>query len=631
MYRVLPFHRVPSVAYTAIHPVSVSSFIRSVGIHSTDGSGIANRGSTVEDTLRVCPQTQAAAATIAGSRQASSDRRPRKRGNQRWRRPPGEGSEALGDRATGNPSRPPRPKRGARSNEAQAATSCSNAAERPHARAGADSDPQTGGGTESKGHVDAASRSGTSHNHDKSRDPAIARFGEEARLAISSTLPLSLQEGEEGEDFPALPPTDGHRKTVGEQPPPFSPVAATELGGLDHSSLAERLAVDAAESVVAAASLSGAAGGTEGGRFSRLSVLPRFGDSRGGKARLRGTKSTSPSECSEPSRLAGAEDDVRGALLAQRLSSVLPPPPPQPALGAHTSNKQMRTSAAAETLALRARLRERWFRLDATRKAQRQRESAERGRMTAEDGDAIDENESDGARIRRQRVVDRSCGVDDGASAGGSHDSEEEDTSSSRDETPGQERPRSPRGSSAFTTFSPQEVAVAETLHPVRSSTTLISGRQGSTSGRAAQGPHVSSGTSRAVSAAGVAAIRRSEAAGSVSTTIAQSTGTGALAGPNLDLPANEDASRPHSSDELNTSVADLTAAGPTLGCYENDKADTCLSEGGGGSDSYSGDVSALPEDRVHAVCKAGMAGLLNGLLVRSGGRVADGKDKVRT
>ncbi len=36
------------------------------------------------------------------------------------------------------------------------------------------------------------------------------------------------------------------------------------------------------------------------------------------------------------------------------------------------------------------------------------------------------------------------------------------------------------------------------------------------------------------------------------------------------------------------------------------------------------------PEGRVHAACEAGMAGILNDLLVRSGGRAADGKDKVR-
>lgn len=503
---------------------------------------------------------------------------------------------------------------------------CSNAAGRPNARAGADSDPQTGGETDAKGHAEAF-RSRNSQNIDKSRDPAIARFGE-ARLAVSPTLPLSLQESEEEKDFPALPPTGGHRQTVGEQPPPLPPVAPTELVRLDYSSLAERLAVDGA-----AASLSSAVDSTEAGSFLRLSVLPGFGDSRVSKARLYGTNNTPP-ECSESStRLAGDEDGVRGTLVAQRLSSVLPPPPPQPALGAHTSNKQKRVGAAAETLALRARLRERWFRLDATRKAQRQRESAERGRMATEDGDAIDGNESNSAWTRRQRLVDRSCGIDDGASAGDGRDSEEEDTSSSRDETPGQERPRSPRGSSAFTTFSPQEVAVAETPCPVRSNTALISGsRQAITSSSAARGLYVSSETLRAVSAAGVAAIRRSEAAGSVSTPTAQSRGIGDLTGLNLALPAYEDAPRPNSSDKMNASVVatDLAATGPTLGCYENDNADTCLSEGGGGSDSYSGDISALPEDRVHAVCEAGMSGLLNGLLIRSGGRVADGKDKVR-
>lgn len=604
--------------------------MRSACIHSTDGNDIATRGSIAEDKpLHVRPQTQAGTSTLAGPGQTLSDRQPRKRGDQRRRRSPGDRFDSVSDRATVNPPHPPRPKRGARSSQTRAVASSGNTAERPRARAGADTNSSTGGGTGAKEHAGVISRSANSQKHEKNQDPAVARFGE-ARLEISPVLSLSLKEGEGEEHFPALPPTSRHRQTM-EQPPPRSPAAATELVRLDYSSLAEKLAAGAGRTVVAAASSPGAANSTVGDGFSRLSILPNFGDDRGSEAKLHGTKSAPPPD-SESSRLADAEDGVGGTSLAKRLSSVLPPPPSHSTLGAHTAQTKVRVGAAAETVALRARLRERWFRLEASRKAQRQRESAERGRMAAEDGNDIGGNESKGARTRRQRLVDPSGSVDDGDSAGSGRDSEDEDTSSCRDEIPDQERPQSAHSLSAFTIFPPQEIAVAGTPCPGSRSTALVSTRQGGTSGSAARGPNVLSQKPRAVSAAGVAAIKRSETAASTSAATTQPTGIGALVGPSMALSADEGTSRPNYSEKMNAAVVatDLEAAGPILDLHENDKADLGLSEGGVGSDSYSSDMSALPEDRVYAACKAGMAGLLNGLLVRSGGRVADGKDKVR-
>lgn len=527
----------------------------------------------------------------------------------------------MGNRATSNPPRPPRPKHGARSNKTRPVAPSRNAAERPRARASANSHPQTVVGTGAKRHETAVSRSGKNQHNEKSRDTLVARFGG-ARFEIPPVLPLSLKEGKGEEDFPALPPTDGHGQMVRQQPQPLPSAAATELVRLDYSSLAARLSFDAGVTATATASSSGAVNSMVGDNFSRLSVLPSFGDDGGDKARLRGTNTLGYSECL---RSADAEDGDSG-----RLSSVPPPTPSQPSPSALTARKMTRVGAAAETVALRARLRERWFRLEATRKAQRQRESAERGRMAAEDGNAARVDESNGARTRRQHLVHRSGGVDEDDIAGSGHDSEEKDQSSSRDETPDQERPISPLGSSAFTTSSPQENTVAEAPCPGSNNTALGSSRNEGTNGRAARGPDALSEKSMELSAAGVAAIRRSEVVASASTATAQSTDMGVLAGPIVAWSVDKGASRLYSSDNMNTSVVvkNLDSTGPTLGWYENDKADSGLSEGGGGS--HSSDVSALPEDQVHAACEAGMAGRLNGLLVRSGGRAADGKDKVR-
>ncbi|CAN0538830.1 unnamed protein product, partial [Ectocarpus sp. 12 AP-2014] len=72
-------------------------------------------------------------------------------------------------------------------------------------------------------------------------------------------------------------------------------------------------------------------------------------------------------------------------------------------------------------------------------------------------------------------------------------------------------------------------------------------------------------------------------------------------------------------------------AAEPASCRPETTKVGSELSEEGGGRDSCGGGgLPAVTGEHVYAACQAGMAGLLNDLLVRSGGRAADGKDKLR-
>lgn len=569
-------------------------------------------------------QKQPATTSLVGPRQAVHGR-PRNKGGQRRRRSQDERVEPVDDRASGSIPRPPRPKRAARGNETGASGSSRNTGGRPLARAVADPVAQTGAGKGAGRRAADVYHSGSGKVIEPSR---------EVGCELSPAVPSSLGEGELEAAFPALPLASGHRIVAVDTPSPAPAMARP--GSLDYSALAERLATETAAAAVAKAapSPSGAAGGsTAGGTISRLSVLPSFGNVRRGDAKLRGASSDHPPGSSElqvgdvsPSRLMSAEDNTGGR-------------PSAPMLPLRSADEKNRLRAGAETAALRARLRERWFRLEATRKAQRQRESAERVLMAAEDGSALTHEqdggaESSGSRTQpRSRLADPPGVAGDGGISGDGRDSGDEgntssSSSSSSDEVSDQERPKHPRSSPCLTTM-PGAKSAAEVSCPGGIKASYISVESDGTSARTAQGIDVSSPESRAVSAAGIAAIRRFEAAAAASIAFAPSTEPMASTGPDVASSAHQDLSTQDTSDR--TDVSDVAAdpgdpAGASLAHLEHKEIHAAPCE----RDKNSGGVPALHGERIHAACEAGMAGLLNDLLVRSGGRVTDGKDKVR-
>lgn len=413
---------------------------------------------------------------------------------------------------------------------------------------------------------------------------------------LPSTLAEDGVDEEDDEAFPALPPASGPRNTPGELLAPLQPpsgvAAAAGTVGLDYSSLADRLATEAAAATKAATGSSGALGGTAvGDDFSRLSVLPSFGSGRGGEAKPGSTSSAilpissdlRVLEGSSPGSM-GTDGDVSHGISAQPSQSPkLPSPPSRQAAAANSVTR----CASAETAALRARLRDRWFRLEAGRKAQRQREAVERALMTAEDC----------ATLGSAASVLAWNGGD------GNHSSAEEGMRSGSDENHDRGEAKDRRDSSAHTALT-------------------------SACSSAVRGASVSPLPPRTVSASGMAAIRRSEVALVSVSTATLPTGT------NTSSPLNQDecsrgisaiASIPAADAELNG------AAGPASCRPETTKVDSELSEEDGGRDSCGGGgLPAVTGEHVYAACQAGMAGLLNDLLVRSGGRAADGKDKVR-
>jgi len=490
--------------------------------------------------------------------------RSRNRG-QRRRRTQDEQAPPVGDRAGRGATLPPRPRRATRVDGAHASDSCTGTARRRRSRAGAD--PSSRSVTRTEGRMDGSSNAG---------DGRVLEASRELGREVSPVSTPSLEEGGQEEAFPALPQSAGHRESPGR--PPMPPGSTTGLDYLDYSTLAEKLAEEAEAAAAAAERPSSRAEGrSTRGSLSRLSVLPGFGDGRSSEHRLRGSKSdTSPGMDESPmselssKKLPGAEEKHGDGSLAQSL-----PPPSRSDVADHVAGKKRRAGAAAETVALRARLRERWFRLEATRKAQRQRESAERGMMATED-----ENVNGGNGV----CADPSGDVDDIEGSGGNHDSSgDRDTISSCGETDDRAFPQGPGVSSS--------IAPARKAHSIAD---------------------VSPVESRAVSASGVAAMKRTAEAAAASNAATPTTGSTASSGSSEAFVGHHHLPRRSNADKLNASVV---AAGL------DDTRELCEVGDGG---------MVHPEERVHAACEAGMAGILNELLVRSGGRAAEGKDKVR-
>ncbi|CBJ30496.1 similar to ankyrin 2,3/unc44 [Ectocarpus siliculosus] len=457
-------------------------------------------------------------------------------------------------------------------------------------------------GTGARGRPAGVDQSGSSKEIGPIRSPVVSRLGEVSEVppVLPSTLAEDGVDEEDDEAFPALPPASGHRNTPGELLTPLQPpsgvTAAARTVGLNYSSLADRLATEAAAAAKAAAGSSGALDGTAAGDgFSRLSVLPSFGSGRGGEAKPGSTSSAilpissdlRVLEGSSPGSMGTDGDVSRGISALPSQSPKLPSPPSRQAAAANSVTR----CASAETAALRTRLRDRWFRLEAARKAQRQREAAERALMTAEDC----------ATLGSAASVLGWNGGD------GNHSSAEEGIRSGSDENHDEGEAKDRRDSSAHTAMTS---ATAEA------------------SSSAVLGAGVSPLPPRTVSASGMAAIQRAEVA-----LVSVSTATLPM-GTNTSSPLNEDESHRDISAIVSIPAADAElneAAGPASCRPETTKVDSELSEEDGGRDSCGGGgLPAVTGEHVYAACQAGMAGLLNDLLVRSGGRAADGKDKLR-
>lgn len=202
------------------------------------------------------------------------------------------------------------------------------------------------------------------------------------------------------EAFPALVETSTVRA---DQSPSVLSNQAPISGQIDvdYSSLAERLASESASALAASQHDGSGANNPDAPRELRLSVLSGFGEARPDRADRgvedvehtaadRGAKaarSLSPDEADPDAsgELTQTESRGGGGKVVEDMrpdrKRILPPPSPT-----RTSGTTRPRLGKLATAALRQRLRERWFRLDAERKAERQRQDAERRLVALEDG-----------------------------------------------------------------------------------------------------------------------------------------------------------------------------------------------------------------------------------------------------
>ena len=630
---------VPNCSY----PSRVHSFVlNSNWDPAPDGSIAQGRR---RGTPPVAPTAAVATSSVGPAGQAYHGERTRRRRDQRRRRPNDMRYDLADARAGVDPRHAPRPKRTARASETPRPSAFRNGISdcRPRGQA-----PAAGIGAPSGAEKDAE---GTTTGRPKSsRKVGLSRGssgrGPEAgsgKPPASTVLSTVEDDEEEEEDFPALPPASGRRPAPlapSSHPlPPPPPVEASAAGAssLDYSSLTERLAAEAA--AAEAAKSTGPENGPPSDSLLHLCVLPGFGDRPGDKSTLPGNNSGSPefpdsqvAQAPAPRPTdAGDGEEVSLRTLSSTPSGLRPPSPRRPTLAASTADKR-RVGAAAATVALRARLRERWFRLEAVRKAQRQREVSERGHMAAEDdkptdrrhnesgqghhgGDNVEESRGFEGRQGQSHAQD-SDSVNDCSSSCDSSDSDGSGGDGGNEgagdiDTATEGRSKSVCVSLASTTIPPEGSTTAtsascdlETYDPSKSSggdSRIFTG---------------SSEVPRAISAAGIAAFRRSELA--------------AAASVRRSVPTESMTTRP--STPVKAKVGDITGSAS----FHDKRSETGRgnlereTSGYGSSGSCGGsDRPSAPGERAHAACEAGMAGLLNDILVRSGGRAADGKDKV--
>lgn len=481
------------------------------------------------------------------------------------------------------------------------------------------------------------------------RDPrgAPTSGGEQTSGPSVEVLPIPE---EEEEDFPALPLASGSEtraKALLPQKPPEELLVA-KMDALNYASVAEKLSVNAAavppgtDDVKSSEQRSVAADES----FRQLIVLRGFReDRRSGTTRdLDGGRSSEPEgEGLHPAsslQPSGTKGDLTDKNMVEIIASSSPQPPapaPQPTLatGSFTSR---RSGASAAIAALRSRLRERWFRLEAMRKAERQRVVDERSQMATEDRESMDREVAHGRRSRessasgpRHRIVDL---VEDGR---GEEKSEPEDDSASSQEDIERGDVRS-RGDddAAGAVGSPCAASDALSAFPLRLGDTVDGNLEASSIRTVAESKDSENLISAAwdakpLSAAGAAAVRRAEGATFTAAAMAEIGAVDASATSPLRPVSHRplklaDSAGDNGEDAKKWPVPGGSYASPCDEDHGNSDADFLQGGSGGG-----GSQELFARDGMHAACESDIAWILNDLLVRTGGRAADGKDKVRT
>lgn len=461
---------------------------------------------------------------------------------------------------------------------------------------------------------------------------ALTSGGEQTSGPCAEVPPIPE---EEEEDFPVLSLASGSEtrpKPLLPQKPPEE-LLVTKTDALNYAHVAGKLSVNAASTApeTDGVNSSGQRSGTVDECFRRLIVLRGFRDDRrsGTTRDLDGDKSSELEGKGLHSASSLQPSGTKGVLLDNMVkitAPYLPQPPapvPQPTTLATGSFMSRRSGATAAIAALRSRLRERWFRLEAMRKAERQRVVEERSLMAVEDRESMDREVAHGRRTResdaigpRHRVIDLVDEPEDNDSANSQKDIERGDVRSRGDDD------------TVGTVDFPCAASGAPSAFPLRLDDTVGENIEASSIGTVAESKDSERNISafwdtKPLSAAGAAAVRRAEA------TIFTAASIGA---------ADASAISPSRPLKLADSVGEngqnagkgRVPSGLYAPPYDEDigNSDVDFLLGGSGR---GGSRELFSRDRKHAACESDMAWVLNDLLVRSGGtsRTADGKDKV--
>lgn len=473
-------------------------------------------------------------------------------------------------------------------------------------------------------------------------------------------VPSTEQEGDE--EFPPLSTTAktddrDQGPSISSKPPRENLPQNTQ--GLVYSSLRDRLALEAEAAVMAAVAVSSGGGETKSSSYQlRLKVLPGFGKNRDERAGLQDCYGRSTGV---PNELVGRGegDDWRDFAAIQQLmlarsitsgesflqiSPVSPPSAPSPPTGTVVTLKERRPYSATLSPPLRERLRQRWFRLEALKKAELQREAIERELMGVED--RVAEVEGDIGRGTSDRGVGSSWvrRLQSGGRPGAEQTNGGEASSSSGDG--GDAKDRSSEGDDLADSDCEGGLPVAATTGPSHKGGELVNAKAGPRQQNMvfATSPLVPAyeaiGTripSRPMSASGAAAIRRSQAE-------AESRSQGMIASVALTAgpPSDFASAAPGTTGKTNKTSQAWSFSEEEVGARKGDHREPPLqvNDSAAVQDGSLTRVITVEEDdgglqagittHIHAVCEAGLARELNELLVRSFGRAADERDEVR-
>lgn len=449
---------------------------------------------------------------------------------------------------------------------------------------------------------------------------------------------------DKGTSFPALSSTT----TGGSQQQAFLPtspqicVSSQTTPEIAYSALVERFAAERAAEKALASVSDGVREGKTSDFQLRLSVLPGFGE---GNPRRENQQVMDAAIMTQGERGKESDDGRRrhsnpvrgtesadGVLLSHPRSSQppppsrssLPPPPPPPTLSIVTL-KEDRASTSAATSALKDRLRARWYRLEAARKADRQREGAERKLMAIEDCYVSKGVVDDQRGIRRHNngdgEVDAQRGWGQrGIGQGGSHRVREVDETSNYDSS-GEEKNSGDDDNSAEDDEKSLVPAAAMFAYNKEQFTTSSSTN---TDANMAASHVVLHTGQKAISAAGTAAIRRSQQA---TDDLAPSAyNTEATAKNPTVVGVGSDANLPSATSNGVNGQQGSSHERRDSDLHEYDPQDELE------CDAVSATVAqeSVVTERVQAECQSRQAGSLSDL-VRPLGGGADYRDKVRS